>query len=267
SSTPSTTRRCRASFAPPCAPSEPSMRSGPRCCGFITWKVFGSTRSPFDSGAHTVPCATTRYERAHAWRTSFGNSIRRSIAVGRRCRAGSATMSPSDKRDWSGLLYLPGEELVRSTIDGDDADWSESLSYVPSDALVRTVLDAPHRERPTIRMPATVLPQPLARHASNRRRWTAALLAGLGFSPFSLAAAAVFHLAFLLAIGPWILTRVSAVHSIQDPRSPAIVATRLVYIVPRIGDATRPTPARKPSAGRTTQPPLDTTNSGAAPSV
>jgi hypothetical protein len=177
-------------------------------------------------------------------------------------------MPPSDRRDWSGLLYLPGEELVRSTIDGDDADWSESVAYVPPDAVVRAVLDASQRERPTIRLPATVLPHRVARGASNRRRWTAALLAGLGFSPFSLAAAAVFHLAFLLAIGPWILTQAHAVRSIQIPRSHAIVATRLVYFVPPIGNATRIAPPRKP-AGRTTiqSPPVDTTNSGAAASV
>jgi len=154
-------------------------------------------------------------------------------------------MSPSDKRDWSGLLYLPGEELVRSTIDGDDADWSESLSYVPSDALLRAVLDAPPRERPTIRLPATVLPHPVVGSASNRRRWTAALLAGLGFSPFSLAAAAVFHLAFLLAIGPWILTQARAVRSIQMPHPPAGGALRLIYTLPATASPTRITPRKR----------------------
>jgi len=170
-------------------------------------------------------------------------------------------MSPSDKRDWSGLLYLPGEELVRSTIDGDDADWSESLSYVPSDALVRTVLDAPHRERPTIRMPATVLPQPLARDVSNRRRWTAALLAGLGFSPFSLAAAAVLHLAFLLAIGPWILTQARAARSIPMPHPLAGTALRLIYILPASASPTRIT-ARKRAVQTT---PVDSASSQASP--
>lgn len=174
-------------------------------------------------------------------------------------------MSPSDKRDWTGLLYLPGEELVRSTIDGDDLDWSESVSYVPTEAVVRAVLDASQRERPTIRLPATVLPHRVVRGVSNRRRWTAALLAGLGFSPFSLAAAAVFHLALLLAIGPWILTQANAVRSIQIPRSRPIVATRLVYFVPPIG-ATRIASPRRPSARTITRSPLDTANIGAATS-
>jgi outer membrane protein OmpA-like peptidoglycan-associated protein len=169
-------------------------------------------------------------------------------------------MSPGKQPDWSGLLYVPGEELVRSTIDGDDADWSESLSYVPSDTLVRAVLHAPNRERPTFVLPETLMPS--APRVSHRARWAAALLAGLGFSPFSMAAAAVIHLAFLLAIGPWILTQANAVRSIRMPRPPAIAATRLVYYLPSRGNSVPITRLRKQP--RTISQPVDTTNSGIA---
>jgi hypothetical protein len=104
------------------------------------------------------------------------------------------------------------------------------------------VLDAPHRERLTIRLPATVLPHRELSGASSRRRWTAALLAGLGFSPFSLAAAAVFHLAFLLAIGPWILTQAKAVRSIQIQQPSAGGVARLIYMLPTRASPTRVTP-------------------------
>jgi hypothetical protein len=149
-------------------------------------------------------------------------------------------MSPDSPRDWSGLLYLPGEDLVRSTIDGDDADWSESLSYVPSDALVRTVLDASLHERPAIRLPATLVPHPAPHDARSRARRAAAVLTGLGLSPFSLAAAAVIHLGVWLAVGPWVVTQAHAARSIHLPRPPAIVATRLVYVPPTLAGATEP---------------------------
>ena len=170
-------------------------------------------------------------------------------------------MSPDNKPDWSGLLYVPGEELVRSTIDGDDADWSESLSYVPSETLVRAVLHAPNRERPTFVVPETLMPP--APRAPRRARWAAALLAGLGFSPFSMAAAAVIHLAFLLAIGPWILTQANAARSIRIPRPPTVVATRLVYYLPSRGSSAPITRPRKPPP-RTISQPVDTTNTGVA---
>jgi hypothetical protein len=170
-------------------------------------------------------------------------------------------MSPGNKRDWSALLYVPGEELVRSTIDGNDADWSESLSYVPPDSLIRAVLDAEPRQRPTLVLPATLMTHPARRGASNRARWTAALLAGLGFSPFSLAAAAVIHFAILIAIGPWIVTQASAVRSIRMPGSPAVVAPRLVYFLPAQGSSPPSTASRKQQRRAIAQP-FDTTNSG-----
>jgi outer membrane protein OmpA-like peptidoglycan-associated protein len=170
-------------------------------------------------------------------------------------------MLPGKQPDWTGLLYVPGEELVRSTIDGDDADWSESLSYMPSDTLVRTVLAASHRERPTFVLPATLIPP--APRATHRARWAAALLAGLGFSPFSMAAAAVMHLAFLLAIGPWILTQANAARSIRMPRPPAIAATRLVYYLPA-RESSAGTPRSRKAPPRTISQPVDTTNSGRA---
>ena len=152
-------------------------------------------------------------------------------------------MSPGNQRDLSGLLYLPGEELVRSTIDGDDADWSEAFSYVPRDSVVRTVLDASRRERPAFILPSTLLPNRAVVGRQSRAKRTAALLAGLGLSPFSLAAAAVLHVAFLFAVGPWIVTQAGAARSIQMPPPPVIVATRLVYDLPTPG---KPPPVRRP---------------------
>jgi hypothetical protein len=163
-------------------------------------------------------------------------------------------MSPGNQRDWSGLLYLPGEELVRSTIDGDDADWSESLSYVPTDSLVQTVLDASVRERPTFILPATLLPTRAPLGATSRLRRTAALLAGLGLSPFSLAAAAALHVVFLFAVGPWIVTQAGAVRSIRTPTPMPVVVTRLVYVPPASRDAPPIKAARK-------RPPLAVTSS------
>lgn len=167
-------------------------------------------------------------------------------------------MPPGNRQDWSGLLYLPGEELVRSTIDGDDADWSESLSYVPPDGLVRTVLDASQRERPVVHLPATLKPHRAPRGVLNRARWTAAVLAGLGLSPFSLAAAATIHLVFWLVVGPWILTQAKAARSIRIARPSAIVATRLIYVLPARGNTARNAPSRKP---RTAEQFVDSTNS------
>jgi outer membrane protein OmpA-like peptidoglycan-associated protein len=176
-------------------------------------------------------------------------------------------MSRGNQRDLSGLLYLPGEELVRSTIDGDDADWSESLSYVPPDSLVRTVLDASRRERATFFLPATLLPNQTVAGTSNRARRTASMLAALGFSPLSLAAATVLHMAFLFAVGPWIATQANAARSIRTPPSPPppIVATHLVYASsvspprrqpPRSGASPSPV-VRQPSPVSTTEPPLN----------
>jgi hypothetical protein len=168
-------------------------------------------------------------------------------------------MSPGNQRDWSGLLYLPGEELVRSTIDGDDADWSDSLSYVPPDSLVRSVLDASVRDRPMFILPATLLRTSASRAEPNRLRRTAALLAGLGLSPFSLAAAAAFHVVFLFAVGPWIVTQAGAARSIRTPLPPPFVVTRLVYVPPASRGASpikatrtrSPRPITRPSAGET----------------
>ena len=176
-------------------------------------------------------------------------------------------MSPGSPRDLSGLLYLPGEELVRSTIDGDDADWSESLSYVPPDSLVRTVLDASPRERPVFLIPATLVPQHAPLGARSRARRTAALLAGLGLSPFSLAAAAVLHVAFLFAVGPWIVTQASAARSIRAAPPPPVVAMRLVYpspakpVSPPIGTA-----RARPRRGNIRQA-TDTSNTDAVRTV
>jgi hypothetical protein len=169
-------------------------------------------------------------------------------------------MSPGNQRDWSGLLYLPGEELVRSTIDGDDADWSESLSYVPSDTVVHAVLDASVRDRPTFLLPTSLLPSDTALGSQSRARRTAALLVGLGLSPFSLAAAAVLHMAFLLAVGPWIVTQASAARSIQRPTPPPpIVVTRLVYSPPT-SDGSPPIASarRRPSPANARSSPVDT---------
>ena len=169
-------------------------------------------------------------------------------------------MSPGNPRAWSGLLYLPGEELVRSTIDGDDADWSESLSYVPPDSLVQTVLDASVRERPTFILPATLLPSRAPLGAPNRLRRTAALLAGLGLSPFSLAAAAALHVVFLFAVGPWIVTQAGAARSIRTPPPMPVVVTRLVYVPPASREAPPVKAARK-------RPPLAVTSSLAGDSL
>jgi outer membrane protein OmpA-like peptidoglycan-associated protein len=175
-------------------------------------------------------------------------------------------MSPGNSRDWSGLLYLPGEELVHSTIDGDDADWSDSLSYVPPDSLVRSVLDASVRDRPAFVLPPRLLPANAPFGAPNRLRRTAALLAGLGLSPFSLAAAAALHVVLLFAVGPWIVTQAGAAHSIGRPPTPPpppIVVTRLVYVLPATRAAPPIKPAPKRAARAMIRPPTENTSSGA----
>jgi outer membrane protein OmpA-like peptidoglycan-associated protein len=177
-------------------------------------------------------------------------------------------MSPDNQRDWSGLLYLPGEELVRSTIDGDDADWSESLSYVPPDSLVRSVLDASVRERPTFALPAALMPNRGPLGALSRKQRTAAILAGLGLSPFSLAAAAALHVAFLFVVGPWIATQATAARSIPPllRPAPAIVATRVVYVLPANRSSPPIRPARKgPPRAITLPSAADTSNTSTAP--
>ena len=137
---------------------------------------------------------------------------------------------PADRKDLSGLLYLPGEDLVRSTVDGAEADWSNARSYVPSATVVRRVLDASQRARPRFILPPWLEPSAWrAQESSPRARAAAAMFGAFGLSPTALAAVAFGHALALIAAGPWISAEFRAASLRPAPRPVAIAVVPLVY--------------------------------------
>ena len=138
-----------------------------------------------------------------------------------------------DRRDAAGgdgLLYIPDDDLVRSTVEGDDADWSDARSYVPSDALISSVLHASVREAPRFKFPDWYA-SPGSRNPDAPIRAASAILAALHLSPSILAAATVLHIVAVVVLGPLTLVGGNATatpHRVSSPvRSP-----RLVYLSP-----------------------------------
>ena len=129
-----------------------------------------------------------------------------------------------------GLLYVPDDDLVRSTVEGDDAEWADARSYVPSEALISTVLRGSVRETPRFKFPDWYTsPQPTRPETPIRA--ASAVFAALHLSPSILAAATALHVVAFLALGP--LT-IATGHAIDGaPRTPrAVDAPRLIYMVP-----------------------------------
>ena len=128
-----------------------------------------------------------------------------------------------------GLLYIPDDDLVRSTVDGDDDGWSDARSYVPSDAIIKSVLGASNRERPRFRFPDWYA-EP--RVDGEPVRAASALFAALQLSPSILAASTVLHVALLIALGP-----LSVVNSRTEApalsAAPAAPPPRLIYFPPQ----------------------------------
>lgn len=139
-----------------------------------------------------------------------------------------------------GLLYLPDDDLVRSTVDGDDAEWSDARSYAPSDALLSRVLRMSVRETPRFKFPDWYT-APAARNPDARIRAASAIFAAMQLSPSVLAAATVLHVVAFLALGPM---SIGGGHAIGDARRapPAVDAPRLVYFA---SAPPQPTPPRR----------------------
>jgi len=128
-----------------------------------------------------------------------------------------------------GLLYIPDDDLVRSTVEGDDAEWSDARSYVPSDALISSVLRMSVRETPRFRFPDWYAAPPRGR--VDPVRAASAIFATLQLSPATLAAATFLHVAALFALGP--LTIGGGQSRAAQPRAPtAVDSPRLVYLAP-----------------------------------
>lgn len=139
-----------------------------------------------------------------------------------------------DRRDkgtgGDGLLYIPDEDLVRSTVEGDDAEWSDARSYVPSDALISSVLRMSVRETPRFRFPDWYAAPPRGR--VDPVRAASAIFATLQLSPATLAAATFLHVAALFALGPLAVGDRQS-RAAQQPRAPtAVDSPRLVYLAP-----------------------------------
>ena len=135
-----------------------------------------------------------------------------------------------DRRDTpgDGLLYIPDDDLVRSTVEGDDAEWSDARSYVPSDALISSVLRMSVRETPRFRFPDWYAAPP--RGGVDQVRAASAIFATLQLSPATLAAATFLHVAALFVLGP--LTIGGGQGRGAPPHAPtAVDAPRLVYLV------------------------------------
>jgi hypothetical protein len=127
-----------------------------------------------------------------------------------------------------GLLYIPDDDLVRTTVEGDDAEWSDARSYVPSDALISSVLRASVRETPRFKFPDWYASPP---RGGEPVRAASAILGALQLSPATLAAATVLHVVALVVLGP--LTIVGAHGSVATPHAPTTIdAPRLIYFAP-----------------------------------
>jgi len=161
-------------------------------------------------------------------------------------------MSPADRRNLDALLYLPSDDLVRATIEGDDSDWSEAVGYVPSELLVAGVLQSPSTSVPSFRFPPWMT---MERQVKRRgvRRVAAGLLAALGLSPSSLAASTVVHIVVIAAIGPWIADSMGGVWSLRRARPAVPLPTEAVVYVSPIHKRYEPPPTaapRRPAAPR-----------------
>ncbi len=150
-------------------------------------------------------------------------------------------MSRAD-RELEALLYLPSDELVRATIEGDDADWSEAASYVPSELLVAQVLAAPPPVGAEFRFPPWLT---VAKPAPRRglRRAAAVVLAAFGLSPSSLAASTVAHIVVLIVAGPLFIGSAQGPWGALRTRAAPPHAERITYVDPR---RARPQPPVRP---------------------
>ena len=160
---------------------------------------------------------------------------------------------PAD-RDLNGLLYLPDEQLVRSTVEGDAGEWAESLDYVPSEGLVDHVLrrsaSLSVRDEPVFRFPLTIERAAWTqRQPIGRKRAASAVAAILGVSPSVLAAATVVHVLAFVTLGHWIFQQVGVAASLPTPVAPAIVVDRVVYFRPHLPPSRGP---KKATARRAT---------------
>jgi hypothetical protein len=133
------------------------------------------------------------------------------------------------KRATDALLYIPNDDVVRSVVDGDDADWSDARSYVPSDALISSVLRSSSREHPRFKFPDWYAPPRLD---EGPVRAASAMFATLQLSPSTLAASTVLHVALLLALGPLAIDNGRAERPSRFTRATA-PPPRLVYFVPQ----------------------------------
>jgi hypothetical protein len=138
----------------------------------------------------------------------------------------------ADRREGGGegLLYIPDDDLVRRTVDGDDADWSDAQSYTPSDALISSVLRASRRETPRFRFPNWYV-SPAPPTVIGRLRTASAIFAALELSPAILAAATILHAVALVALGPLIIGGGRA--SNVRVATPSVQPPRLIYLAPR----------------------------------
>src|SRR5262245_34248108 len=154
-------------------------------------------------------------------------------------------MSPGDRRNLDALLYLPSDELVRATIDGDDGDWSEAAGYVPTELLVAGVLQAPPASVASFRFPPWMT---LARETNRRglRRVAAGVLAAIGLSPSSLAASTVVHVLALVIVGPWIAGSMGGAWSLRRPRPAVHPPTEVVVYVAPVQKQAAPRPVSPP---------------------
>jgi hypothetical protein len=147
-----------------------------------------------------------------------------------------------------GLLYVPDDDLVRSTVDGPDGDWADARSYVPSDALISQVLRESRRETARFRFPDWYL-SPESRTARGPLRAASALFAALQVSPSMLAAATAVHVAAFLILSP---VNVGGGRAPETRRAPMVLVQvpRLVYFVPRATESAPPV-SRRPTVAVT----------------
>jgi len=142
-----------------------------------------------------------------------------------------------------GLLYIPDDEIVRATVEGDDADWSDARSYVPPDALISSVLRVSSRETHRFKFPDWYAP---ARTDGDPVRVASAMFASLQLSPSALAAATIMHVVALVMLGPLAIVSGNA-EQVRHAGSPSVRSAQLIYFPPR---APKSAPrARLPAAG------------------
>jgi hypothetical protein len=153
------------------------------------------------------------------------------------------------------MLYVPGEELVRSTVEDHDREWSDARGYTPSDGLVARVLRHSRRTRPRFRFPVWL---ERGRSAEGEDagpiRAASAVMAATGLAPAPLIIATVVHVTAFLLLAPWAATRVRSITSASAVQRPPIETITLVY--PRNTWSAEPSAAPKPpTIGRAAQAP------------